>query len=179
MVDHSCAFRMIFWDIKCAYKQLFCNPHLGITLHLRIKRKDVPGPFHGIALKFYIPSMDNTIKLEFNWRSFGVPAHPKWEIDFLLHLKIKKVSSFVCLAKLFNLLSDPFVTKKLPCFSKVYYFLEWGSNPKILSMSCRWEAVIPLEDTMSVLVLSTQSGSSCEVKTFSSSAIVELITIIW
>lgn len=128
---------------------------------------------HWIALELYIACMDNTINLKFNRRPFWVATKPQAKIYFLLYFEINKISCFMVLAKLFNLLSYTYISCDLPCFYKVYYFLECGRRAKMLSINCLWEAVIPLEETMSVLVLSTQSGSYCVLNTCSSSAIVD------
>ncbi len=118
--------------------------------------------FNGVSLEFYILSWDDVVQVDFDGRTFGVTTCPYAESDFSLHLEVEEIASFEVLAQLSDLFSDVFIMLDIPYFSSLQSFLAWGIKANMESMKFLCWAVIPLEDTISVLVLFIHSGSSWE-----------------
>lgn len=161
MIDDACAFRVMFGDIEDSNKQFFKETHFS-SFKASIEGENMPGSSDWVSLEPNIFQGDDVVDIYFDGRPFREPTQPRAEVNFLFNLKVNEVSRLVIFAKLSNLLSNSYIAKTVPSFSSLYYFLEWGISAKIDSMKFRCLAVIPLEETMSVLVLLIHSGSSWE-----------------
>lgn len=122
----------------------------------------MPGSSDWVALEPNIFQGDDVVDINLDGGSLWESSQPCAEVYFLFNLKVDEVPRLVIFTKLSNLLSHPCVDKIVPSFSSLYYFLECGISEKIDNMKFRCLAVIPLEETISVLVLLIHSGSSWE-----------------